>query len=242
MPSAVRRAASRRATPHRSVSSIAASSASIAASSISTKTPPVAGSFLARRFATLASVLVGAMPTETGMPVHCSTVRRSARAWLSRRRLETAEAEKGLIDRVDFEIGREAGDGAHHPRAHIAIERVIARPHDHAVGIDALPADMPGLAHGDAERLGFIRARDHAAVIVRQHDDRPAAQLRLKHALARGIEIVAVDERDRGRHGLSMRIDLVTTPQTSKARSAVTSISGKAGFSACSTIVPSRGR
>ena len=156
--------------------------------------------------------------------------------------LETAETEKGLIDRVDFEIGREAGDGAHHARAHIAVERVIARPHDHALGIDALSADVPGLAHRDAKRLGFVRARDHAAVIVRQHDDRPAAQPRLKDALAGGVEVIAIDERDRGRHGLSMRIDLVTTPQTSKARSAVTSISGKAGFSACSRILPSRGR
>ena len=94
IPSAVRRAASRRATPHRSVSSIAASSASTAASSISSKTPPVAGSFLARRFATLASVLVGAMPTETGMPVHCSTVRRSSRAWLSRRRSKPPKPRK----------------------------------------------------------------------------------------------------------------------------------------------------
>jgi len=30
-----------------------------------------------------------------------------------------------------------------------------------------------------AERLGLVAARDHAAVLARQHDDRAAAQLRL---------------------------------------------------------------
>jgi hypothetical protein len=45
--------------------------ASIVTSSSMTQTPWQAGSFLARWFATLASVLVAAMPTDTGMPVHC---------------------------------------------------------------------------------------------------------------------------------------------------------------------------
>ena len=129
MPIAVRRRASRPAMPHRSVSGKRASSASIAASSSSTQTPAHAGSFFARWFATLASVLVAAMPTETGMPVHCST-RCAQRARMRfKPRLEAAEAEKGFVDRIDFEIGREVGEDAHHPRAHIAIERVIARPH-----------------------------------------------------------------------------------------------------------------
>jgi hypothetical protein len=64
---------------------------------------------------------------------------------------------------------------------------------------------VPRRTHGDAERLGLVAARDHAAVIVRQHDDRLTAQLRLKHALAGHIEIVAVDEGDRTAHGHSMR-------------------------------------
>ncbi len=40
-------------------------------------------SLFARRFATLASVFVGAIPTETGIPVHCCTVRRRSRACAS---------------------------------------------------------------------------------------------------------------------------------------------------------------
>ena len=129
MPSSVSRRASRPAMPQMSVSGRRASSASIAASSSITQTPAQAGSFLARWFATLASVLVAAMPTETGMPVHCSTRRRSARACASSRVLEAAEAEKGFVDRIEFELRREIGEHAHHARAHIAIERVIARAH-----------------------------------------------------------------------------------------------------------------
>ncbi len=115
-------------------------------------------------------------------------------------RAEAAEAEKGFVDRIDFEIGRETAQHAPHARAHIAVERVIARPHDDAGGFETIAMQMPWRAHGDAERLGLVAARDHAAVVVRQHHDRPAAQLRLKHALARHIEIVAVDEGERARH------------------------------------------
>lgn len=36
---------------------------------------------------------------------------------------------------------------------------------------------MLGLAHADAERLGFVRAGNDAAVIVRQHHDRFCAAI-----------------------------------------------------------------
>jgi hypothetical protein len=55
------------------------------ASLSSRQTPPRSEYFFAKRFATLASVLVGAMPTDTGILVHRCTVRRSSRAWASRR-------------------------------------------------------------------------------------------------------------------------------------------------------------
>jgi hypothetical protein len=92
---------------------------------------------------------------------------------------------------------------------------------------------VPRRVHGDPECLGFVAARDRAAVIVRQHYDRLAAQLGPKHALARHIEIVAVDEGDRAAHGHSMRMLRVMTPHTSKACPSAIGISGKAGFSAC---------
>ena len=101
---------------------------------------------------------------------------------------------------------------------------------------------MPRFAHGDAEGFRLIGARDHAAVVVGEDHERHAAQFRLKHALAAGIEIVAVHERDRGRHGYNMRIDRVMTPQISKARSSVMSIGEKAGFSGSKVMTSPRRR
>ena len=127
-------------------------------------------------------------------------------------------------------------ENAHHAAAHVAVERVIARPHHDAGLAETLAAQMPGRAHLDAERFRFVRSRDDAAVIVRQHHDRLAAQGRLKDALAGGVEIVAVDEGDRRAHDHSMRIDFAITPHTSKPESSFTSMLPKAGFSACSQV------
>jgi hypothetical protein len=71
IPIARRRSAKRRAIPQRSVSSMLASAARCACSVSSRLTPPDSGFFFAKRLAALASVLVGAMPTDTGIPVHC---------------------------------------------------------------------------------------------------------------------------------------------------------------------------
>src|ERR1700733_13468561 len=94
---------------------------------------------------------------------------------------------------------------------------------------------MPGRAHLDAEGLGFVRAGDDTAVIVREHHDRLAAQPRLKHALAGGVEIVAIDKGERRAHAHSMRIDFAITPHTSKPESLISMFSN-AGFSACSQV------
>jgi len=40
--------------------------------------------------------------------------------------LEAGQAEKGFVDRIQFKVGREVAEDAHHARAHVAIERVIA--------------------------------------------------------------------------------------------------------------------
>jgi hypothetical protein len=115
--------------------------------------------------------------------------------------LEPGQAENGLVDGVDFEIGREACEDAHHPRAHIAIERVIAGSHDHALAAELLLIEMPGRAHGNAERFCLVAARDHAAVVVRENHDRLAPEIRLKETLARCVEIIAIHQCERSGHG-----------------------------------------
>jgi hypothetical protein len=115
------------------------------------------------------------MPIDTGIPVHHSTAARSALASASSRAPRPAHAEKSFVDRIDFEIGREGAQHIHHPAAHIAVERVVARAHDHTGRRETHAVQVPRRPHLDAERLRLVAARDHAAVIVRQHDDRAAA-------------------------------------------------------------------
>ena len=143
---------------------------------------------------------------------------------------------KASFDRINFEIEREVAQHCHHSAAHIAVERVVARPHDDAGSLKPIPMKVPRRTHG---RAPWPRCcSDHAAVLARQHDDRAAAQLRLKHAFARDLEIVAVDEGERA-HDDSMRMPRVMTPHTSSVCSSVSYRSGKAGFSACSHTAPS---
>jgi hypothetical protein len=82
-PIASNRLRQRRPTPHTSPTGVAASAAWVSVGVSSTKTPPSAGSFLARSAASLARVLVGATPMDTGNPVHRLTMRRAPRMWAS---------------------------------------------------------------------------------------------------------------------------------------------------------------
>jgi len=117
----------------------------------------------------------------------------------------------------------EAGKDAHDPRAHIAVERVVRAANDDVRLGRLFLVEVPGVAHEDAKRLGLIAAGDDAAVVIREHDDRLPSQGRLKNPLARRIEIVAIDQRDRSRrrHQRCMRIERVTTPQTSNCEASV---------------------
>ena len=49
----------------------------------------------------------------------------------------------------------------------------------------------------DAQGLGFVTAGNGAAVVVGQHDQRPALQPGLEDAFAGDVEVVAVDEGER---------------------------------------------
>ena len=51
-----------------------------------------------------------------------------------------------------------------------------------------------GEAEADAETLGLAGARHDAPVVIRQHHDGYANQRRIQHALARGVEVIAVGE------------------------------------------------
>ena len=113
-----------------------------------------------------ASVFVGPMPTETGMPVHCRTVRRMSAAMAgSVTSGHAGQIQERLVDRVDFGFGGELLERLHHAAAHVAVERVVAGEDGDAVPLDQR-ADLEGrIAHVEAEGLGLVAAGDDAAVV-----------------------------------------------------------------------------
>jgi hypothetical protein len=50
----------------------------------------------------------------------------------------------------------------------------------------------------NAESLHLIAPRNDDAVVVRQHDDRTILQFGIYDSLARCVEVIAVDDGDRG--------------------------------------------
>lgn len=106
------------------------------------------------------------------------------------------DVQEALVDRVDLHLRRELVIDLVHAAAHVAVQGVIAAEHGNALG----PAQVADLeerrAHLDAEGVGLRRPRHGAAVVVRQHDHRPIAQLRREQALATAIEAVAVHQSE----------------------------------------------
>ena len=111
------------------------------------------------------------------------------------------ETQEGFVDRIDLEVTRLLSEGGHHALGEIAVDGEVGREDADAVRF-AGPTHLEiGRAHRDAQRLGFGRTRDHAAVVVREHHDRHADERRIEGALARGVEVVAVGEG--AEHGVS---------------------------------------
>ena len=88
--------------------SVSASIASVAtcASAMSARRPP--SPFLAKRLAAFARVLVGPIPTDTGMPVHCSPWPGYGGREL-RDRSRTPKVEEGFVDGIDLQLRGELG-------------------------------------------------------------------------------------------------------------------------------------
>jgi len=110
--------------------------------------------------------------------------------------VEPGKAQECLVDGIHFEVWREAGQDLHDAPAHIAVERVVAGPYDNAFALEHLAAQVPRRTHFHTKGLGLVRPGDDAAIVVRQDDDRLAAQARLEDPLARCVEVVAINERE----------------------------------------------
>lgn len=110
------------------------------------------------------------------------------------------QADKAFVDAVDLLLRAHAGGQAHHAVAHVAVEGEIGAQRDQAVGgVHVLHLEV-GLAHLDADGLGFFAACDDAAVVVAQDDQRHTLERGAEHTLARCVEVVAVQQ---GEHAIT---------------------------------------
>ncbi|MNI46158.1 hypothetical protein D3C73_1006070 [compost metagenome] len=108
---------------------------------------------------------------------------------------DTGQVGKRLIDAVDLDRRHHRLDQRHHPLAHVAIQGIVRREGDDAL-LAELVLDLEiRLAHFH-EGLGVVAARDDAAIVVRQDDDRNLGQVRAKHPLATCVKTVAVDKTE----------------------------------------------
>lgn len=85
----------------------------------------------------------------------------------------------------------------HHAVRERAVQLIVARSHDNTVelapGLD-LEVRLPHDA--GVQPLRFWARRHDASVVVREHSDRPARELRFEDPLAGGVERDAVDQRN----------------------------------------------
>ena len=109
------------------------------------------------RLASLASVLVGAIPIEMGMPVHCLTPLSNGSAQrLNVQVLQWSKVEKHFIDGINFNVWDKFQNGTHHPSRHVVVQRVIGGPNHHLMTIKPIAALEGGFAHADASIFGFL--------------------------------------------------------------------------------------
>src|SRR5690606_2489648 len=107
MPMAFSRSLSLRPTPQTSLTGIRLSSFFCRIGSVKSTTPRVAGYCLAAWFASLARVLLGAIPTHTVMPMCCCIVARTCR---SEEHTSELQSRENLVCRLLLEKKKDVED------------------------------------------------------------------------------------------------------------------------------------
>ncbi len=79
---------------------------------------------------------------------------------------ESVEAEKTLVDALDFLFRRESTEDVHHATAEVGIEFVVTGERHDAVLFGQVLHLEPGGAHLDAKGFDFGAAGDGTAVVV----------------------------------------------------------------------------
>ena len=79
---------------------------------------------------------------------------------------EAGKVDEGFVDGVLRYVGGEVGEEHHDAAAHVAVEGVVGAEHGYLVALEVVSHLIEGCAHVDAQGLGFVAARDDAAVVV----------------------------------------------------------------------------
>ena len=88
-----------------------------------------------------------------------------------------SEVYKTFVNGVHLRARRILTQNLHHAVGQVGIQSVVAAECKHAVLGDQGFAFKPGLAHAHAQGFGFVGARYHAAIVVRQHHHGHVAQV-----------------------------------------------------------------
>jgi hypothetical protein len=80
--------------------------------------------------------------------------------------LDAGEFDEALIDGIDLLPRPQTGGNAHHPVADVAIQGEVGTQGHHAIFLGLGFQLEPGMAHADAQGLGFIAAGNDTAVVV----------------------------------------------------------------------------
>ena len=117
------------------------------------------------------------------------------------------QTREGFIDGIHLQLRHLLLQQSHHPLAHIAIEGVVGAAHHHLLIAQAIRHLEIGRAHGNAQLPGLTAAGHDAAIVIGEHHHRLALQRWIKQLLARGIEVVAINQSQRCCHGRSQGMD-----------------------------------
>ena len=104
------------------------------------------------------------------------------------------EAHKALVYGISETVGRLAANDVYDACREFLIKFVVGREYGNLFPRKLLRELIIGRAGLDAEGLCLVGTRHNAAVIIRQHHDGHAFQVRSEHALATHVTVVAVDD------------------------------------------------
>ena len=104
------------------------------------------------------------------------------------------KVDKAFVNGIHLGARRVLAQNLHHAVGQVGIQSVVAAECKHAVLRHQVFALKPRLSHAHTQSFGLVGARDHTAIVVRQHHHGHVAQVGPKQSFATDVEVVAIDQ------------------------------------------------